>query len=85
MKSLAAKIRFRVHEYAITFAHQNAFFPLKVAGATGFLGAPKRGDGITGVDCGCKNSAKVLGLRFVFFWLEICRMCLKCDASEAAH
>lgn len=29
MKSLAAKIRFGVHEYAAMFAHQNAFFSLK--------------------------------------------------------
>lgn len=46
-----------MHEYAIMFAHQNAFSPLKVAGATWFLGRPKRGDGSAGVDfCGCKNS-----------------------------
>ena len=57
MKSRAAKIRFGVHEYARMFAHQNAFFPLKVTGATWFLGGPKRGDGSAGVDlCGCKNS-----------------------------
>lgn len=55
MKSLAAKIRFGVHEYAVMFAHQNAFFfLLKVAGATWYLGGPKGRDENAGVDlCGC--------------------------------
>lgn len=70
MKSLAAKIRFWMHEYAIMFAHQNAFSPLKVAGATWFLGGPKRGDGSAGVDfCGCKNSWGI-GL-FSFDWKHV--------------
>lgn len=40
------------------FAHQNAFSPLKVAGATWFLGGPKRGDGSAGVDF---VAARILG------------------------
>lgn len=57
MKSLAAKIRFSVHEYAIMFAHQNAFFPLKNSRSYLVLRGPKREEGSDEVDlCGCKNS-----------------------------
>lgn len=72
MKSLAAKIRFGVHEYAVMFAHQNAFFSLK---SSWYLGGPKRRDENVGVDlCGC------IGL-FSSENLEMHWRCLKCDTS----
>lgn len=43
MKSRAAKIRFRVHEYARMFAHQNAFFPLKSNRSHLVLRGPQEG------------------------------------------